>query len=443
MPEPTLAEDVLADLLRSAWVVESARALVYRQWSVADPDMARRAEWVSERTPPLARALDRLGRTPDEGIVERHAAWMSSVVGSHPEEVGLGPFFLARLGDWTEAHASPFLDGTDRDTFVSAGERERTEILFPATLPKVPPFEPLAPVDVEPPGDVILRIGILGDTHFGSKHAARRVGAAIADLNASGAELVIQLGDITDQGESAQFEEAVRSLGNLEMPFVTMMGNHDVWSKTEERLSGIDYYPEHFGRAADGVIVEQAGFRFVVLDSAEHAASPFGPFDMIAGGFTEGPRGAIVRGALSEPQHDLLADVAGPNGGPAFVFLHHPPQPFTSFPPIVFGLRDADSGRLQAVCDSGNVWGIFAGHTHRCAAPGDFEHVPIRELGIPRDYPFGYGLLDIAKDGYAYSFRQLSDLELLEQAYEQATEIHRRYGTGPESSRGFTWERRL
>jgi 3',5'-cyclic AMP phosphodiesterase CpdA len=263
--------------------------------------------------------------------------------------------------------------------------------------------------------------------------------AAIAELNASGAELVVQLGDITDHGDKEEFELAVELLGRLTMPLATMMGNHDVFSYKEERLSGGEYYPAAFGREPDGVLLEHRGFRFAVLDSAEPLASPFAPFSLVTGRFLDGRGGAVVRGSLTVAQHELLAEVAAPGSPPAFVFLHHPPQPFTSFPPIIFGLRDDDSGRLHAVCDSGNVWGVFAGHTHRNKTPRTYGRVPVQEVAIPRDYPFGYALVDVTSTGYAYRFHQLSDHELLREAYRSASLIHRRYARGSDAERAFTW----
>jgi hypothetical protein len=146
-----------------------------------------------------------------------------------------------------------------------------------------------------------------------------------------------------------------------------------------------------------------------------------------------------VQGSLTHAQHDLLADLAAPGAGPAFVFLHHPPQPFTAFPPVLFGLRDADSGRLNAAVDSGNVWGVFAGHTHRNARTRVFDGVPAHEVAIPRDFPFGYALVDVTQRGYAYRFVQISDEELLRDAYGRAGAIHRRYALGSDSERFFVW----
>lgn len=430
--------DIVIDLLRAAWVVEAARGRVYGAWAEADPRFHASAARAGKAAGIVQKTLEQHGRPPDEALVEDHAAWISSLLGPHPGETPFADIFVARLGDWVEAHAGGFVSGGP-DELRAIGEEERAALSLPDRLPSAPAFEPVVTPPVEPPGDVLFRFGILGDLHVGSQAGAAMAEAAIAELNRSGAELVVQLGDITDHGDKHEFELAVELLGRLTMPLATMMGNHDVFSYKEERLSGGDYYPAAFGREPDGVLLEHKGFRFAVLDSAEPLASPFAPFSLVTGQFLDARGGAVVRGSLTVPQHDLLADVAAPGGPPAFVFLHHPPQPFTSFPPIIFGLRDEDSGRLHAVCDSGNVWGVFAGHTHRNKTPRTYGRVPVQEVAIPRDYPFGYALVDVTANGYAYRFHQLSDEELLRDAYRTASLIHRRYGKGSDIERAFVW----
>lgn len=386
-------------------------------------------------------ALKEVGRQGDDALVEPHAEWIVSLVGDDPRAIGLGPLFLARVGDWVDAHTSPFLEAEDARELAQFGEAERATLVFPNSLPPVPGYEPLEIPHVEAPGEVIFRMAILADMHIGSNAGEERARAAIADINASGAELVIQLGDITDHGERDEFELAKQVLSTFEIPVTTMMGNHDVYSINEQRLSGRDYYGATFGREPDGVLLEHKGFRMAVLDSIEHGASPFGPFDLVSGKFLDKAGGAVVRGSLTPPQHDLLAEIAERGSPPAFVFMHHPPQPFTSFPPIIFGLRDEDSGRLHATIDSGNVWGVFAGHTHRNARSRTFGSVPAQEVGIARDFPFGYAVIDVAENGYAYRFQQLSDEGLLREAYTGAGEIQRRYGAGPDVARAFSWSR--
>lgn len=441
MGSPDLASEIVRDLLRSAWIVEKARGRLYRSWSAGDASFGSPAENCERRAELIEQAIRASGRSPDEALVEPHAGWMASVMGGDPQASPLAPIFLARLGDWVDGHAGPFL-GSDAERLAGLDADAKAAAVIPSSLPQTPGFERLEIPEVEAPGDVLFRFGILADMHVGSPHAERRVEAAINDLNASGAELVIQLGDITDHGDRDEFEGAVELLSRLEMPVVTMMGNHDVYSIGEQRISGREYYGNAFGREPDGVKIEHKGFTFAVLDSIEHATSPFSPFDLVAGRFIDGQSGgAIVRGSLTPPQHEILADIAGPDGGPAFIFLHHPTQPFTGFPPVLFGLRDEDAGRIHAVCDSGNVWGVFAGHTHRNARTRDYDGVPVQEVAIPRDYPHGFGLVDVTENGYAYRFRQLSDDNLLRAGYEASNDIIRRYSTGSGDDLAFAWTR--
>ena len=427
------SDELVTDLLRSAWIVERARAHLFTGWGL--PESAAPAQ---RRAELVWATLGSRAPRDDEALVEPHARWIATLAGARPDDEPFGHAVMVRLGDWVDAHAGPMLEG-GADEMRALGEAEKATLEFPTAFPEAPPFEPVAPVAVEAPGEVRFRFAIIGDLHFGSPHAEAMARAAFADINASGSALAIQLGDVTDHGDRDEFELATRVLGELEMPVTTMLGNHDVLSYEEARLSGREYYASSFGREPDGVLLEHAGVRFAVLDSAEHAASPFPNFDLVSGSFTEDRGGAVVRGVLTPAQHEILADVAAPGSPPAFVFLHHPVQPFCGFPPVVFGLRDIDSGRLHAVCDSGNVWGVFAGHTHRNARTREFGRVPCQEVAVPRDYPFGYALVDVTDSGYAYRFLQISDEDLLREAYARTGRLQRNYALGSEAERGFIW----
>ncbi len=432
----SLPEDLFVDLLRSCWLIETARSKVFEGWSVDDDRYESSAKIAEARAAIAGGALERRDKKPDRDLVALHAAWIDSVVGPLGEDP-LAPLFMARLSDWVDGHLGPLVDEGDR--LRSLSSEDQAALQWPETMPEVPPFEPLEVPPVEPPGEVVFRFGILGDLHVGSPRAEPLVSAAIDDLNASGAELVVQLGDITDEGKEEQFRTAADLLGKLRMPVVTMMGNHDVLALGAVDLTGRSFYSASFGREPDGVLLEHRGWRFAVLDSATHLASPFTAFDLVTGSFLDLPGGAIVRGSLTVPQHEILAEVAEPGAPPAFVFLHHPPQPYMGFPPVLFGLRDADSGRLHAVADSGNVWGVFAGHTHRNAITRRYGRVPCTEVGIPRDFPFGYALVDVTREGYSYRFVQVSDEALLREAYAHAGGLQRRYGGGRPDERAFTW----
>jgi len=432
-------QDVVTDLMRSGWAIETARSLVYSTWAGSQEHFEHAASTAREAAGIFERELTERGRPTDPSIAEGHARWITSMVGEDPDQTPISDWFVARLGDWVAAHAGDLLaEGADR--LKELHELDKQNLSVPE-MPVAPPFEPLRTPPAEPPGDVVFRFAILGDIHIGSPAGEATARAAIADINQSGAELTIQLGDLADHGKRDEFAGAVQVMSSLTMPWEVVTGNHDMYSTDEERLSGREYFTEFFGRSPDGHMIEFKGHRFVMLDSAEEMASPFAPYNLITGQFMDGNGGAIVRGAFTTPQHEILADVAAPGAPPAFVFLHHPTQPFTSFPPIVFGLRDADTGRLHAVCDSGNVYGVFAGHTHRNKLSGRLGRVPVTEVGIPRDYPFGYGLVDVTERGYAYRFHQISSEELLREGYPRSGQIHRNYARGSESDRAFSWTR--
>jgi hypothetical protein len=58
---------------------------------------------------------------------------------------------------------------------------------------------------------------------------------------------------------------------------------------------------------------------------------------------------------------------------------------------------------------------------------------------MPRDYPFGYALVDVGTRGYTYRFVQLSDEDLLREGYNRSGTILRRYAQGSDQERSFTW----
>ena len=432
-------QDVVTDLMRSSWAVETARSQVYRRWAGADARFESSAETALAAATIFEAELGRRNRRTDPAVAEGHARWISSLLGEDPRATPLADWFVARLGDWVHAHAGDLLaEGADRLADLHESDKES---LSAPEMPAAPPYEPVHTPPVETPGEVVFRFAILSDIHVGSPTGEAMARAAVADINDSGADLTIQLGDLADHGKRDEFALARKVIDELAMPWEVVTGNHDMYSTEEDRLSGREYFAEHFNRPPDGRMIEHKGHRFVLLDSAEELASPFAPYSLVTGQFMDGKGGAIVRGALTTPQHEILAEVAAPGSPPAFVFLHHPTQPFVSFPPIVFGLRDADTGRLHAVCDSGNVYGIFVGHTHRNKKSGRLGEVPVTEVGIPRDYPFGYGLVDVTERGYAYRFHQITDEDLLLEAYPRAGQIQRNYARGEDSDRAFVWTR--
>lgn len=436
MSEPVLSDEIRTDLLRSAWVVEAARAEVCGSWTAEAPRFEAARSRALRRAAIVETSLLSRVRKPDSELVASHADWMRSVAGAGAADEPLSELFIVRLSDWAGAHIAPYLDDGVQE-LQALGEEDRNAVEFPRELPPVPEFKPL-PTAEEPAGGVRLRVAVLSDLHLGSRWGEASARAAVEDINSSGAELCIQLGDLSERGEASELSLAQEVLSRLAMPWHCVVGNHDVYSRSEGTLT--DHFAATFGRRPEGALIEHDDMRFCLLDSAERSLSPFSSFNLVTGEFTPG-EGSIERGSLTAAQHDLLAEVASSAGTPTFVFLHHPVQPFTSFPPIIFGLRDLDSGRLHATCDSGNVWGVFCGHTHRNARIRDFDGVPVTEVATPGAYPFGYGLIDVVSDGYDYRFAQLSDRDLVAEMHGHTNAFLHRYGLGPQKARRFEWRR--
>jgi uncharacterized protein len=118
----------------------------------------------------------------------------------------------------------------------------------------------------EQPPECTIRIAAAGDVHFGGDADRERAQAAFSAL-AGRVDLVLLAGDLTTHGEPEQAEVLADAAGALDVPVVTVLGNHD-W---------------HANRAAElTAVLERAGI--VVLDRAHHVVEVCGADVGIAGG---------------------------------------------------------------------------------------------------------------------------------------------------------------
>ena len=156
------------------------------------------------------------------------------------------------------------------------------------------------------------------------------------------ADLVIVTGDLTHDGEPAAYAALAERLGRFGLPVRLMLGNHDV--------------RRHFG-AAFSACVPDGGFFQGILDTAEGRL-------ILLDTLEEGR----VEGRLCADRLDWLdGALAGADGRPAFVFMHHPPLPIHI--PALDAVRLADPDRFaELLARHGNVRHIFAGHVHRPSA---------------------------------------------------------------------------
>ncbi|MGH2768652.1 MAG: metallophosphoesterase family protein, partial [Actinomycetota bacterium] len=123
-------------------------------------------------------------------------------------------------------------------------------------------------------------------------------------------------------------------------------------------------------------------------------------------------------------------------GPPTFILLHHPPFPYLGFPPIVFGLDEAGTALLEDLAHRLGAWAIFCGHTHRCAA-SELAGTPVLEVPSVKEWPFGYGIVEVAGSGWSFNLRPITNSAAVAEFSPRASLLFRRYARGPEEARAF------
>lgn len=209
-----------------------------------------------------------------------------------------------------------------------------------------------------------MKIIQLTDTHIvagGGRIAGldpvARLGQAVADINRrhSDAELCIISGDLTDNGEAAEYELLRRSLLGLRVPFRLMMGNHD------DRENLLSIFPDT-PRDGEGFIqeaLETPEGWLLLLDTHE------------------GP--GVEWGSYCDRRLEWLTRTLERVGeAPVYLFMHHPP--FAVGIPYMDGIALRDAGAFAQVVERGRqVRHLFFGHVHRPIA-GSWRGLPISSI---------------------------------------------------------------
>ena len=259
-----------------------------------------------------------------------------------------------------------------------------------------------------PPGPELCRLATVSDIHVGDGWTfgilptvtdplgpadlpnPRAASAALRELGAWGASLLVVKGDVTHHGALAEWEAAGRLLAAGGMPVVATRGNHDVRPGHVE--GGAALAAAGVELASGGVVVRDVpGLRVVVADATRrhhHTGS--------------------VRPILA----DVLDAVAGADG-PALLAMHHQLQrlPFpTHWPPGVLG---PESGRfLRALRRANPDVLVTSGHTHRHRARRAGS-VVITEVGSPKDHPGTWAGYAVHEGGIRQVVRRVADPRVL------------------------------
>lgn len=372
------------------------------------------------------------------GFASHHAHFLSEVAGSDQEVGALGQIFLQRVGAYIDAHTSKVLDETEHQRLVALGAAEYeavNEALMAGRLLPVPPPEfPQAPPS-RSAGRVLGRFAILGDPHIGLTKDNQSVRTALKEMDDQGAKLAVAIGDLTADGRRELFDQAGKIFDEAPIEVAATLGNHDLWAYENGKSAGFEWFEQTFDTRPYS-IRHVGDVRIIVLNSADPKRSPFPPFNMMAGEFTDDPPQSVPGGTFSQEIIDWMRNI-GP-GGPTFIALHHPPYPFLGLPPLVFGLDQASTAHLAELAVRTDAQGILCGHSHRCRV-SDLEGVPVVEVASSQEWPFGYSVVEVTEHGWSFNLLPIDYDPQLDPA-DQRDYLFRRYATGPPDARSFALE---
>lgn len=247
-----------------------------------------------------------------------------------------------------------------------------------------------------PPGERLSTVATVNDVHFGEticgfESSTPDAGpifrsepgerpypevmneAAVEEIAALDppADAVVVKGDLTDDGEQADYDAFLRCYGGAfggRMHHIR--GNHDAYK-------GQTIAP------AGPFLVDVPGARLAMLDTTV----PFAP-----------------NGGVGDDQLEWLREVAGGDGPPVLLFGHHQPwQPGSrTRPPTYSGINPDDSEKLVAtVAALPRIAGYFCGHSHRNRVRRFTETgaFPWTEVACVKDFPGAWAEYRIFEGG--------------------------------------------
>lgn len=199
-----------------------------------------------------------------------------------------------------------------------------------------------------------VRVAVAGDLHFDGidQGGLKRFFASVSEE----ADILAMVGDLTTHGTAAQVRGFVQEMEGIDIPVVTVLGNHDV--EADETDEGVKILQERGIHVLDGenVVIEGVGFAGV---------KGFG------GGFGRGALGAFgeklykdfVQAALDEALklERALRTLDAPH---RLALLHYSPIPDTleGEPEMIFPFLG--SSRLLPPIETYRPDAVFHGHAH-------------------------------------------------------------------------------
>ncbi len=201
----------------------------------------------------------------------------------------------------------------------------------------------------------VVRIGAIGDLHYGRNAAAGSLQPLFSQINER-ADILVLCGDLTDYGLPEEARALARELSVVKIPTVAVLGNHDYESSRQDEMRAI--------LADTGVVILDG-------DSTEILGIGFAGVKGFAGGFGRralGPWGEdiikrFVREAVDEALK-LESALARLRNDKRIAVLHYAPiqgtvegEPLEIFPFLGCSRLEEPLGRYP-------VTAVFHGHAH-------------------------------------------------------------------------------
>lgn len=256
------------------------------------------------------------------------------------------------------------------------------------------------------PGPVITRIATISDLHLGEnafgltrtmhdKHGddpypLRCALAAVREAQAWGAEMIVFKGDITDSGQSEQWDQFDQVLDKIDIPVMAVPGNHD----TVEIRGSIDHHRARENRGLDSHDVQvhdRGDVRIVAVDS------------------TIATKGS---GTLVGRTSELLSAIDTHRRVVVFTHHHFEHTPVRYFwPPGISATETTQV--LRAIAEVNPAILISSGHTHRCRSRTSGATL-ITEVGSVKDHPGVWAGYEIHPTGIRQVVRRVADPSCLQ-----------------------------
>jgi Icc-related predicted phosphoesterase len=225
----------------------------------------------------------------------------------------------------------------------------------------------------------VVRIAAAGDVHFGREDDRERAAAAFGGLEGR-VDLVLLAGDLTTHGEPEQAAIVAEAAGALDVPVLTVLGNHDWHSNRADEVRAV---------------LEEAGI--VVLERSHRVLEVCGAEIGVVGtkGFVGGFAGAHIpdfgEPLLRRVYAEGVAEVAAVDEGLRavalcpfrIVLLHYSPTAET----LEGERRDIwtflGTDRLAAPILEHNPDLVLHGHAHAGRFEGRVGEVPVYNVSVP------------------------------------------------------------